>query len=109
MLKGYPGVSRYEQTDDVLQQALIRLYKALQKTSVESPQHLLRLAAVQVRRELIDMARHYGGPHGAGANHHTDGNGKAADDEGGQLYNRPTLTDDSPSIEEWGLFRMPLS
>ena len=28
-----------------------------------------RLAAVQVRRELIDLARHYYGPQGHGAHH----------------------------------------
>ena len=29
MLKGYPGVGRWEQTDDVLQNSLVRLDRAL--------------------------------------------------------------------------------
>jgi RNA polymerase sigma-70 factor (ECF subfamily) len=29
MLKGYPGVGRWSQTDDVLQNAMLRLHRAL--------------------------------------------------------------------------------
>ncbi len=69
MLKGFPGVHRWEQTDDVLQNALVRLRRALETTSPESIRSFLNLAAVQIRRELTDLARHYDGPHGLGAHH----------------------------------------
>ena len=73
MLKGFTGVGRWEQTDDVLQNALLRLDRAL--TSVAPPTALdfFRLAAAQIRRELIDLARHYYGPQGLGANHASRG------------------------------------
>ena len=77
MLKEYPGVRRWEQTDDVLQNASIRLYRALETERPESSLHFQRLASLQIRRELIDMARHYAGPQGHGANYHTDGAGRA--------------------------------
>jgi RNA polymerase sigma-70 factor (ECF subfamily) len=67
MLQGYPGVKRWEQTADVMQNALLRLCRALQTLSPPTVGDYFRLAAVQVRRELLDLRRHYFGPHGAGA------------------------------------------
>ena len=60
---------RWEQTDDVVQNALVRLRRALETTSPESVRSFVNLAAVQIRRELIDLARHYHGPNGMGAHH----------------------------------------
>jgi RNA polymerase sigma-70 factor (ECF subfamily) len=87
MLKGYPGVGRWEQTDDVLQGALIRLDRALKATVPQSARHFYHLAALQIRRELLDLAAKHAGPEGTGANHQTDGSGAAlggaADPSGG--------------------------
>ena len=71
MLKSYPGVARWEQAEDVFQSASIRLCRALNETEPESPKHFLNLAALHIRRELIDLARHHFGPEGAGAHHDT--------------------------------------
>jgi RNA polymerase sigma-70 factor (ECF subfamily) len=84
MLHGYPQLRRWEQTDDVLQNSMIRLHRALADVRLESVRHFFRLAASVVRRELIDLARHHLGPEGAGAHHHTDG--QPADDAGGSLH-----------------------
>lgn len=84
MLNGYPSLRRWEQTDDVLQNAMLRLHRAMENVEVESVRHFFNLAAVQIRRELLDLAKHHFGPHGGGANHHTDG--QPADDEGGSIY-----------------------
>jgi RNA polymerase sigma-70 factor (ECF subfamily) len=67
MLKGFPGVKRYAETDDVLQNVLLRLLRALEDVRPTSTREFLGLAAAQVRRELIDLARHFFGPQGAGA------------------------------------------
>jgi RNA polymerase sigma-70 factor (ECF subfamily) len=85
MLKNYPGVARWEQADDVLHNALIRLDRALRERVPEESRHFYNLAALQIRRELIDLARHYQGPNGPGTKHHTDPRGQAADDPGGAL------------------------
>lgn len=69
MIKGYPNVHRWEQTDDVLQNAFLRLQRTLQQLPIETPRDFFRLAALQIRRELLDLARHYYGPQGAGAHH----------------------------------------
>ncbi len=71
MLKGFPRVRRWEQTDDVLQNAILRLHRALESTAPQSVRSFFNLAAVQIRRELIDLARHYDGPSGMGAHHET--------------------------------------
>jgi len=82
MLKRYPGVHRWEQTDDVLQNALVRLDRALRSMKPRTALDFFRLAATQIRRELIDLARHYSGPRGMGANLrvHADANGKVRTD-----------------------------
>ena len=69
MLQGYPGVRRWEQTDDILQNVALRLCRALKTIRPESVHGFVRLAALQIRRELIDLARHYDGPEGCGRHH----------------------------------------
>lgn len=61
MLAGFGNVRRHEQTDDVLQNALLRLTRALRDAVPEDSRHFFRLAALQIRRELIDLARRYSG------------------------------------------------
>src|SRR5262249_48213550 len=60
---------RWEDTDDVFQNAALRLWNALRDVAPASVRDFFRLATLQVRRELIDLAHHYYGPHGEGANH----------------------------------------
>lgn len=69
MLKERPAVRRWNDTDDVLQNALIRLNRALQVLKPGSSRQFIGLAATQIRRELIDLYRHDFGPRGLGANH----------------------------------------
>lgn len=69
MLRDYPGVKRWEETDDVVQSAIVRLWKALAAVTPECPAAFHRLAALELRRELIDLVRHYQGPEGSGAHH----------------------------------------
>ncbi|SIN78853.1 RNA polymerase sigma-70 factor, ECF subfamily [Singulisphaera sp. GP187] len=73
MLRRYPHVGRWEQTDDLLQAALLRLHRSLAEVRPEGVAHFDHLAASQIRRELLDLARRDFGPEGEGAHHHTDG------------------------------------
>src|SRR5438309_8558542 len=72
MLRDYPGVRRWEQTDDVLQNAMLRLWRALQDVKPATSREFCGLATLQMRRELVDLARHYFGPLGLGAHHATE-------------------------------------
>ena len=69
MLQDFPAVRRWEQTGDVLQNSLARLLRTLREVTPNSVAGFFRLAAQAVRRELLDMARHYAGPRSAAANH----------------------------------------
>jgi RNA polymerase sigma-70 factor (ECF subfamily) len=69
MLRGYPRVRRWAETDDVLQSALVRLCRALGQVRPASARDFYALATTQIRRELIDLARHYFGPEGSAAHH----------------------------------------
>jgi RNA polymerase sigma-70 factor (ECF subfamily) len=66
MLRDFPGVHRWEQTDDVLQNAVLRLCRAFGEVQPASVADFFRLAATQVRRELLDLARRYSGAHRGG-------------------------------------------
>ena len=72
MLRADGRLQRWEGTDDVCQNALMRLCRALQDITPGSVREFFRLAAMQVRRELIDLARHYYGPHGLAAKHQSE-------------------------------------
>jgi RNA polymerase sigma-70 factor (ECF subfamily) len=52
---------------------MMRLHRSLAQVHPESTRLFFGLAATQIRRELIDLARHHYGPEGNGSNHHTDG------------------------------------
>src|SRR5580704_17424795 len=59
LLMNYPGVHRWAQTDDVLQNALVRLLSALKDLAPTTVRDFYALSALQIRRELLDLARHY--------------------------------------------------
>jgi RNA polymerase sigma-70 factor (ECF subfamily) len=73
MLRHFPRLRRWEQTGDVLQNAVLRLHRSLAAIRPESARQFYGLAATQIRRELLDLSRHHFGPQGAAAHHHTDG------------------------------------
>jgi RNA polymerase sigma-70 factor (ECF subfamily) len=76
MLRRYPFVRRWADTDDVFQGAAVRLLRAVEAVPLADTRGFLNLAAAVIRRELIDLARHFNGPMGVGANHASVGPGK---------------------------------
>lgn len=69
MLRDFPRLRRWEQTDDVFQTAAMRLHRSLSEVKPESVRQFFGLAATQIRRTLIDLARHHYGPQGQAAKH----------------------------------------
>lgn len=105
MLRQYDRLARWEQTDDVLQNASLRLLQALDQVEVEDPRHFFRLAALQIRRELIDLCRRYQGPQGMGANHRTQLPAASPDATAPPpLYDRADQTTDPRKMQEWSEF-----
>lgn len=72
MLHRYPSLRRWVETGDVLQNANLRLLRSLKRVPVDSAAGFFGLAAVELRRELIDLSRHFFGKLGVGANHASD-------------------------------------
>lgn len=72
MLKSCPGVKPWEDTDDVQQGAAIRLHRSLEAVKPATVQAFFGLAAVQLRRQLVDLFRHYHGPEGEAENRAED-------------------------------------
>jgi RNA polymerase sigma-70 factor (ECF subfamily) len=96
MLRENPAVRRWNETDDVLQNALIRLNRALHTERPESTRRFIGLAAMQIRRELIDLWRHYYGPQGDGAHHASDPRQANSQDRGNPIYDQGAV-DTTPS------------
>lgn len=74
-LRGFPDLRRWAETDDLLQNALLRLHKSLAEVKPPTVAAFFGLAALQIRRELLDLSKSVFGPEGVGGNHHTDGDG----------------------------------
>lgn len=100
----FPHVGRWEQTDDVLQQAMLRLHGALDEVKLESGRHFYNLAATQIRRELIDLARHYYGPLGQGTKHETEQIGGDPERRAQPKHDRPDWSKEPSSLAEWAEF-----
>jgi len=73
MLARFPAVRRWDDTDDVFQNAALRLHRALGGMPAGSPRSVMALAATQLHRELVDLARRHAGPMSFAANHATRG------------------------------------
>lgn len=62
MLRRFPVVRRWDETGDVAQNAVLRLYNSLAAVRPADGRSFLGFLALQVRRELLDLARKYSGP-----------------------------------------------
>lgn len=94
MLRKFPNVRRWADTDDVLQNATLRLLRTLEQVQPASVRDFFGLAAVHLRRELLDLARHFFGPYGIAANQ-ADHPPRA---------DTPDRADDPRDMEQWYAF-----
>jgi RNA polymerase sigma-70 factor (ECF subfamily) len=106
--QGYAKVQRWEDTDDVFQRAALRLFKSLEEVRPNDARHFFRLAAMQVRRELIDLARHYGGPQGMGGNHATQMAGSPDTASPHAAYDAVEPAADASELKEWSDFHVQI-
>jgi RNA polymerase sigma-70 factor (ECF subfamily) len=104
MLRDFPDVQRWEQTDDVCQNASLRLWRALGEVPLTDARHFFRLAALQIRRELLDLVRRYRGPEGLGAAHATQAPGQGGESQAAPHYDRAEVSHDPRRLAEWGDF-----
>jgi RNA polymerase sigma-70 factor (ECF subfamily) len=104
MFKADGRLRRWEEPGDVFQDAMLRLCRALRAITPRSLCEFYRLAALQVRRALIDLARRHYGPGGSATHHQTP---QPDEDEQNRLPPEAHLADVShePSLlAAWGEF-----
>lgn len=95
----FPVVKRWHETEDICQEAAIRLQNALLATEPKSRRHLENLTALQIRRTLIDMARKYRRTLDQGPLRWTPCHANAEVD--GQLEKSASQESDADSLELW--------
>jgi RNA polymerase sigma factor (sigma-70 family) len=103
MLRRYERIKRWEQTDDVVQNVSMRLFRTLESVTPESTLDFLRLASLNIRRELLDLSKHYFGPQGLGTLHASspDDNSEA----GGPGVGDPADPSNDPDrLDAWAEF-----
>lgn len=103
MFRDFGRVRRWEDTADVVQNATLRLWRALHEVQPETVADFLRLSAALIRRELIDLARHHFGPQGAGA-HHRSWPRKPDDDRSPSPLDQAAPETDARQLAEWTEF-----
>jgi RNA polymerase sigma factor (sigma-70 family) len=103
MLKGFGRVKRWEQTDDVVQNSLLRLYRTLADVQPADAVEFYRLAALNIRRELLDLSRHYYGPRGLGANYASVEKGPDQS-QAGRGFDQAAVDDDPGRLAAWTAF-----
>jgi RNA polymerase sigma-70 factor (ECF subfamily) len=99
MLRRYPAVRRWTQTDDVLQSALLRLLRALQEVKPASMRHFFALASEQMRRELIDLSRHLYSSRGPAGPQSGNPPGPV-----GEAPEPPAREEGPEELDQWGAF-----
>ena len=106
MLGGWRRVHRWEETGDVMQNAMVRLCRSLAEVKPVRAADFFRLAALHIRRELHDLAKHYYGPRGLGANHATAAwQPPSGDESADSLAWEPLGTEEDPvSLAAWSEF-----
>jgi RNA polymerase sigma-70 factor (ECF subfamily) len=99
----FARLKRLEETDDVLNQAVLRLLRRLDRgPTPASVAEFFRLAAREMRCELLDMVRHHFGPEGPAAR---EANNLASDRSGAPaLPETPTTTDEPCRLAIWTEF-----
>jgi RNA polymerase sigma-70 factor (ECF subfamily) len=100
-LRRFGSVRRWVDTDDVLQSALLRLWRTLRQMHPDSMRDFYTLAAVHLRRELLDLARYYARREGAGL---YPGKGPAAADGQALPWEPAERPDDPDELEKWCAF-----
>lgn len=68
MFNDFRRLRAWEETDDIVQTAMLRLHNSLAEVTPSSSREFFGLASTQIRRTLVDLARHYYGPQGHGSN-----------------------------------------
>ena len=101
LLRGRPAVARFEESGDLLQEAAVKLHRALSAPTCTpaDPRHFHNLCVLQMKRQLGDFADRHLGPTGPGQKHATPG----ADSQADPLAGVGESTNDPARLIDWTL------
>jgi RNA polymerase sigma-70 factor (ECF subfamily) len=68
-LNRFPRLRRWSPSDDIMQEGVLRLMRAMEAQMPQTPLHFYRLFALQLRRLLVDLHRSAFGPEGRHRHH----------------------------------------
>jgi RNA polymerase sigma factor (sigma-70 family) len=102
LLDDFPSVRRWESTDDVFQRFVLNLYRSLNEVRPQNARAFLGLAAVQIRRKLLDLARHYRLENQACSPNERQSQAERA--EQGSIDSVPHLTAGPATLQRWTEF-----
>lgn len=100
MIRDFPKVRSCLETADLMQNAAIRLLRALRDIRPPCTRAFYALAAEQMRRELLDLARHHRGVHGPACC--SVGTPQAEDGQG--VVEALDKDCNDPDLEQWAAF-----
>jgi RNA polymerase sigma-70 factor (ECF subfamily) len=103
MLRGFSRVRSFEDTGDVLHDALPRLLQALEAAPPASPADFFRLSARQIKWELQDLVERYYGPKGPGGKHALP-SGEASADSAPLFGDKADTTHEPARLALWREF-----
>jgi RNA polymerase sigma-70 factor (ECF subfamily) len=101
MLRRFPDVGRWEESGDLLQNSVLRLLRALEEAQLTSVRDFFGLAAEQMRRELLDLARRYRSRRAAGPSRASVPGGESVEASATEPLD---ATDDPRDLERWCAF-----
>lgn len=101
MLRRFPTVGEHEETGDLLHNAVLRLLRALGEVDPTSVRNFFGLAAEQMRRELLDLARHYRAQRMVGVGPTGDSEGS---ESGAGAFDPPDEAEDGEEMAKWCAF-----
>jgi RNA polymerase sigma factor (sigma-70 family) len=95
-LKHFPRVARWADAEDILQNATMKLIRALEEVRPNSMREFYGLAAMQIRRELLDATKQLFGPEGQGYNHQS-----TPPDDPKRNLEPEARVDDERELQKW--------
>jgi RNA polymerase sigma-70 factor (ECF subfamily) len=104
MFHRYPDLRSILETGDVVQNAALRLHRALQAVSPDTVRAYFGLAATQIRRELLDLVRQHLGPDHAKAKRFVLLSSSSAESGPPALEVAADLSSEPASLMEWSEF-----
>lgn len=103
MLRRFPNVRRWAESDDVFQGASMRMCRCLEKLQINSTKDFYRLATQQMRRELLDLARHFASSKGPRALLETS-LGRSEPDEDSVHLEQFASVEEPADLDQWAAF-----